>query len=908
MQGKRSFLGLCGLTLLCACPPPRVDGPPPPTASASALPHPQVEAAGAMRLGTEIAPIDYALALRIDPKAARFSGRATINLRFAGEQRVLALHGKDLRISKASFVAAGKPAHDVAVQVDAARGLLQVDLGESAPAGEHQLVLEYDAPFASGLAGMYKVAADGESYVFTQFEALDARRAFPCFDEPSFKARFTVELTVPKGNTAVSNTPVASLTTVGEDSRFLFKQSELLPTYLVAFAVGPFDVVEAAAIPPSGARKAAIPLRGVAVKGKGPQLGFALKETSGLILDLEGYFGIAYPFEKLDLIAVPDFAAGAMENAGAITFREALLLIDPKSGTERQKRDIVGVAAHELAHQWFGDLVTMKWWDDLWLNEGFATWMGQRIVHKRYPAWNADLELMGWSQGAMDSDSLVSARKVVQPIEQEDDVENAFDDLTYSKGAAIISMFERFIGEEAFRKGVQRYFEKHRFANASTSDFLNEVLPEGSRAAFRQYLERPGVPRVDLSVTCKDGNLSMLGVRAERFLPLGSSGNAAMPFELPLCVRTDSGTMCGQVSTTPKTETPFKLEKPTKCPAFVFPNADGAGYLRYTPTSEQIKVLFGRSFASLTAAERFAAIDALRASFKSGAADLSAVMGALATASKDKDRTLSFAASDLLEFVSDNLVGPDERAGFGKLVAGIYRERFQKLGLTAKSTTEDPETRLLRRDLLEQMALIARDPGVRKDALALAKQVLGVGGDGKLHLELAPAEIISTLLIVAVEEGKAEVWDALLVHLKATADAQLRRTLLSALVSASDEATAQKARLLLLDPALKASETLRYATNLLTVANVREANWAWLRENLAAVIARIPESSRSYFIGAPASLCDGAREKEIRDAFQPQLKEISGASRGLDNLVERLKICAAVKAFHAPAAKKLFAR
>jgi cytosol alanyl aminopeptidase len=903
----RSLVALGVLTLTGGCPSPRVDAPPPPTASVGA-PHPQVTAPGATRLSPEITPVRYALALRVDPKAARFSGKATIDVRFAREARALALHGKDLTITKASFVAAGKPAREIRVEADAAHGLLHLDLGESTAAGEHQLVLEYDAPFAGGLAGMYKVAVDGESYAFTQFEALDARRAFPCFDEPSYKARFTVELTVPDGSAAISNTPVASVSKVGGETRFVFKESELLPTYLIAFAVGPFDIVEAAPIPAKGTRKDPIPLRGVAVKGKGPQLAFALKETSGLLLDLEAYFGIPYPFAKLDIIAVPDFAAGAMENAAAITFREQLLLIDPKSSTEKQRRDIVGVAAHELAHQWFGDLVTMAWWDDLWLNEGFATWMGQRIVHKRYPTWNADLELMGWSQGAMDSDSLVSARKVVQPIEQEEDVENAFDDLTYSKGAAIISMFERFIGEEAFRKGVQRYFDKHRFANASTTDFLNDVLPEASRTAFRQYLERPGVPRVTLEPVCSDGNLSALTVRAERFLPLGSTGKPEMDFELPLCVRTDSGTMCAQVSTAPGKAAPFKIEKPTKCPSFVFPNADGAGYLRYTPTSEQITALFGKPFAALTNAERFAAIDALRASFKRGAADLPAIMSALARVAKDKDRALSFAAGDILDFTSENLVGPEERPAFGKLVGDIYRERFQKVGLTAKSTNEDAETRLLRRDLLEQMVFFARDPAVRKDALGLAKKISGLGSDGKLHLELAPSEIVSTVLTIGVEEGKAEVWDALLLHLKATDDAQLRRTLLAALVSANDEKTAEKARRLLLDPTLKASETLRYAMNLLTVGEMREANWAWMRANLAAVIARIPESSRGYFLSAPAALCDSAREKEIRDAFQPHLKEIGGAARGIDNTVERLKICAAVKAFHAPAAKKLFAK
>jgi len=905
MTVHRAQLALLGLTVLTACPAP-VDPPAIPKASASVALHPQVVAPAATRLSTEVTPTTYDLSLRIDPKENRFSGSVTIGLRFASEQSAISLHGKDLTITKTTFIASGKKARAASVHADEARGLLRLDLGESVPAGEHSLTIEYSAPFASGLAGMYRVDADGEAYAFTQFEALDARRAFPCFDEPAFKARYQVVIDAPKGSTVISNTSLASVAKIDEAwNRFTFRKSELLPSYLLAFAVGPFDVVEAPPIAANSTRKVPVPLRGVAVKGKGDKLAFALKETAGLVTDLEAYFGIAYPFDKLDIIAVPDFAAGAMENAGAVTFREVLLLIDPKTSSEAQRRDVVGVAAHELAHQWFGDLVTMKWWDDLWLNEGFATWMGQRIVMKRYPAWNADLELMGWSQGAMDSDSLVSARKIVQPIESEDDVENAFDDLTYSKGAAIISMFERFLGEEAFRKGVQRYLEKHRFANASTSDFLNDVLPESARAPFRQYLERPGVPRVDLSVSCKDGNLSELGVQAERYLPLGSSGDPQMPFELPLCVRTDQGTICSLVSTKPKSKTAFKLDKPMKCPAFVFPNADGAGYLRYTPTSEQIKTLFGKPFTALSPAERFAAVDALRASFRSGAADLPAIMGALGSVSGDSQRTLAFAANDLLEFISDNLLGSLERPRFGKYVGDMFRARWKKVGFQPKGK-EDADTRLLRRDLLENMALVARDAEVRKDAYALAKSVIGVGTDGKLHLEKAPSEIVASLLIVGVQEGKAEFWDALLTHLKTSSDAQLRRTLLSALVSPTDESVAVKARALTLDPTLKSSEVLRFSVNLLTVPEVREASWAWFQGNLAAIVARVPESSRSYLLSAPATLCDGGREKEVRDAFQSQMKNISGAPRGVENLIERLKICGAVKKRHQDSAKAFF--
>jgi alanyl aminopeptidase len=327
----------------------------------------------------------------------------------------------------------------------------------------------------------------GDDYVFTQFQPIAARRAFPGFDEPSFKAPFELTLTVPHGHVAVGNSPALSEEKDPSGRRRIrFAPTPPLPTYLVAWAVGPFDVVEAP-LPPSAEREHSLPLRGLAPRGRGPELRFALDHTGPLLESLERYFASPYPFAKLDVIAVPDFGAGAMENVGAFTFRDSLLLIDPDRAPEWQRRSFANVMAHELAHSWFGNLVTMPWWDDLWLNESFATWMLQQV------------------HSAMNADSLDSARSIRQPIASDHDIANAFDGITYSKGAGVLAMFERWLGEESFRAGIRRHVEEHRFGSADADDLLQALSAASGRdvsGPFQGFLTRPGVPFLRTREVC----------------------------------------------------------------------------------------------------------------------------------------------------------------------------------------------------------------------------------------------------------------------------------------------------------------------------------------------------------------------------------------------------------------------
>ena len=329
------------------------------------------------------------------------------------------------------------------------------------------MVVSFDGQLSEIPNGLYRVKDGDRWYAFTQFEPLAARTSFPCFDQPEFKTPYRIKLRVPSGMIALSNSQETGRRKEHGRVVFEFAETRALPTYLVAFAIGDFDVVSA----PEGAIPG-VPLRVITTKGKGGLAQYALERTPVIHKALSEYFGSGHPFDKLDLVAVPNFAAGAMENVGLVTFRETLLLLDGESAPANRKLWSQSVIAHELAHMWFGNLVTMAWWDDLWLNEAFATWMGTRIVQEVDPGLQADLERVAGTAHIMRLDSQVNTRAVRQKIRHGGDVQNAFDGITYGKGAAVLRMIESWLGPEAFRAGVREYLKAHAYGNAKTSDLL----------------------------------------------------------------------------------------------------------------------------------------------------------------------------------------------------------------------------------------------------------------------------------------------------------------------------------------------------------------------------------------------------------------------------------------------------
>ena len=444
---------------------------------------PAADPAGAPmgRLGPAVRPLAYRLELRILPDQDDFSGEVAIDVEIAGPTRVIHLHGKGLNVKTATYARGpGSGQTGRFAQVDPT-GVAQLEFDAPLPAGKGTLRVEYTGLYGRAGEGLYKSVIAGDAYTFTQFQPIEARRMFPGFDEPGFKTPFDIAVTTRTANNVVGNTPVRGERPAGDGlKRVEFETTLPLPTYLIALAIGPLDIVAGAPVPANGTRKSPLPLRGVATRGKGPRLRYALENTHAMVLYLEDYFDVPFPYPKLDLIASPDFGGG-MENAGAIIYGDPrLLLADDASVADR--RGFGGIHAHELAHQWFGDLVTPRWWDDIWLNESFANWMGFKAGNAWQAALRFDVVPALQTPAAMELDSRIAARQIRQPVSRNADIGSAFDAITYLKGGAVLGMFESWLGEDGFRAGIRTHMQRFPHGVADVEDFMAS-LAKGSGQA-----------------------------------------------------------------------------------------------------------------------------------------------------------------------------------------------------------------------------------------------------------------------------------------------------------------------------------------------------------------------------------------------------------------------------------------
>ena len=463
-----------------------------------------------IRLDQTVRPTHYRITLTIDPEAAVVAGKVGISITLPDERSAVTLHAKDLDIQRIEIVSplVAIPAKWRELSND---GTIEVAPNQPIGPGSYEILFEYTAPLNRGLEGLYKVIDDGSSAVFTQFEAIGARRAFPCFDEPGFKALFEIELTAPKKFQAISNT--MELNAISNKVGMVihrFAITKPLPTYLIFFAVGRFDIVKSSPVPKSKLRNKPIPVRGIAMEGKGEQLAIALKYTAPLVLLEEEYFGIAYPFDKLDLIAIPDFGAGGMENAGAIAYDESYVLLANSAGIE-ERRELLSIHAHEIAHHWFGNLVSPKWWDDLWLNESFATLMEYKFAHIIEPHWQFDTDIILGAHEAMLDDQVRSVRRVHEAIDSVDGISAAFDAITYQKGAMILAVAENAIGERAFQKIVRKFLKSQMYGTMTTESFLS--MFESSADRLVANMIRSGISEIGVPIS--DGTQFHDGVRYE---------------------------------------------------------------------------------------------------------------------------------------------------------------------------------------------------------------------------------------------------------------------------------------------------------------------------------------------------------------------------------------------------------
>lgn len=807
------------------------------TRAAPVLPPPD----GDRRLSDDVVPRNYTLHFDIDPAATTFRGTTEIELQLAKPTKRFDLHGLGLSIQQVSFV-----------QTDGRAVAARAELGENAGlsvhleqevAGGGRLRFEYSAGLDEIPESIYHVKDQQDWYVFTQFESQMAREAFPCFDEPKFKTPFAVTVTTPVGLTVVGNSPALErpVTPVLEGKQTVaFQPTKPLPTYLVALAIGPFEST-AADLVGLGAGGGALPHKVYTVRGKQGLTSYATSVTSPILKSLVDYLGSPYPYEKLDQVAVPTFNAGAMENVGLVTYRENILLIDAVAASERDRAVTRSIMAHEFAHMWFGNLVTTQWWDDIWLNEAFATWMAAKVMTEIAP----ELETPVWSVSnmldVMQQDALSTARPIRKVIAGSKDVQNAFDRITYQKGFAVLLMIENWIGPERFRKAIQNYLASHAWRNATMGDFvaaLDGVTEEPVTAVSTAFIAQAGVPIVEVNTTCAkaEGGKSLLAVDLEqhRYAPLGA---APLPeavnqvWSLPVCLgwigveRKHAQQTC-LVLDKPQTHVEVSLDQ---CPSAVYPNAAERGYYHVNLSTAELLDLTSRHWPKLRLEERVGLVKHALALFQGGQVDLATFASVLRNAAKDRHRLVVDAVIGGLWQLTRVASSHDERVAVQRFAVQLLSPHAKRLGVVAKPK-ESHADRLARGTVLAELGRQGPDATLKRTADQLAARFLG-GATG-LNLEQ-----LQLLLPIAAARGDAAMHAALLERLKSATPGE-RVSVIDALGSFTDAKLLQASYNALLDGTVLPTERNPLLNGAAVSPERYAVFWEWYLANEAAFMIK----------------------------------------------------------------------
>ena len=826
----------------------------------------------ALRLPSGVRPTHVTAELTVDPSQTFLEGKETIDLSLEAPVSLLWLNADNLQILDTV------PASTV---VDAQPGFVGLQFAAPLAMGKSSLQIHWKGKIsATDTDGCFRQQENGEWYAMTHFEPTGARRAFPSFDEPSFKIPWKFSLRVRKADAAFFNTPVESTEDAGEQKVVHFVETKPLPSYLLAWAVGPYERVAGAEM------KSGQPTGVIVTKGKAAWAKYSVQSTPKLMNLLADYYGVPYNYPKLDLFEVP-LGTGAMENPGLISFNQRINLARP--GTQSPQFEIVAaqVEAHEFAHLWFGDMVTTAWWDDIWLNEAFATWGEAKIIERFQPQWNEPSDRVRSTEGAMMNDQLLSARRIRQPIVSEGDIKTAFDGITYQKGSAVINMFEKWIGPDKFQKGVKKYLTEHADGNATATEFLAAISAEAGRdvaPAFTSFLDQPGLPLVQEKLVCDQGKPARLELGQFRYLPLGTQPRGQPRWEIPFCVRTEKGTTCTLLS-----DFTAKLELPS-CPEWVVPNAASAGYYRSALDDAALAKLI-KNLGKLTGPEKMRTYFDVDASAHAGLSDYGRAFELMGKLAGDKERHVVAALVPEL-MVAREMVTPELAPRYAAFVRKTFGARARALGFAEKKH-ESIDATILRPQLLRVVGDEGGDTAVRAEAQKLALRWLSD------HAVASP-ELASVALRLAALDGDAALYDKYLAAAKAEKSRLDRQRILDAMGAFRDPELIKRGFQIYLGDELDPRETYTLVAGPSSFAGTRELSFGFAQKNFDAIIAKMPRDFGGIVPRLGAGFCDEAHWKAMQAFFGPQARNFAGGERRLSQTLEQIEQCGAFRAKAAP--------
>jgi len=830
----------------------------------------------AQRLPSTVIPTHYTLKFAPDLKAATFSGEEAIDVNIVTSTNSITLNAIEIHFESVTITPNG-PEQTGTVTLDAEKQQATFTFPNTIPAGNATIKIRYTGILNNELRGFYLSKTAKRNYAVTQFEATDARRAFPCFDEPAIKATYDISLVIDAADTAISNSAIVADTPgpgAGKHT-LVFGTTPKMSTYLVAFLVGDFQC--------TGAREDDVDIRVCATPDKVALTPFALDVAKFALHYYDDYFGIHYPLKKLDLIGVPDFEAGAMENFGAITYRESDLLLDPRTATVADKRDVGLVVAHEMAHQWFGDLVTMQWWDNVWLNEGFATWMENKPVAAMHPEWNIPEEVASDEQDTLDIDAQPTTRAIRARADTPDEIDEMFDGIAYGKASDVLLMVENYLGEETFRKGVQAYLKPHEYGNATAEDFWNAQTATSHRPVdkvMESFVAQQGEPILDFGAPA-NGDVSVEQKRF--FLSPGISPDRAQKWTLPVCFKTAGPQDCELV-------TPATSRAPVPRASLLFANTGGKGYYRSAYSPAQYRDLVVHAASSLTPPEQISLLGDEWALTRSNHAAIGDYLGLAAALKSESNVELFSSAAAKIGTIADKIASTkEERDQLAAWIRRNYAPEYAKLNPPAAG--DPPNTRELRAKLLGLLVNQGDDSDLEADTRKIADKFLR-----------DPTSIDPTLgeaaLQAAAKNGDAALFDRLQKVYEDSSDPTVQENALRLLVQFRDPALLERGLEYSVSDKVRNQDAAIQLRTGLRIPENRDQVWKFIKTHWDAVRASLTTDLGALMVTGTGSFCTDAARDDVKSFFTAH--PVPASDVALKHALENIDGCVELRSLQEP--------
>jgi len=830
------------------------------------------------RLPLDVRPVRFGAHLALGLAAGTFEGRVEIEVKLAKPRRELTLHAVELTVGRARARSAGKTFPAGRIEPDEESETVTLRFDDELPAGLVTLDLAWSGRFSPGLRGLYRAGP----VAVTQFEAADARRVFPCFDEPAFKARWRIQLLqLPAGVAAISNGRIAEDRVEDGGKRTVaFTETPPLSSYLIVLCAGDLASSEPVAV-------RGVPIRTWAVPAKKHLTGFAQDCAAAVLPLLEDYFGQPYAYGKLDQIGVPDFEAGAMENAGAITFREVALLLDPKTAPLNVQKRVAEVITHELAHQWFGNLVTMVWWDDLWLNEAFATWMAYKIVDVWKPAWRVWMDFEAGKGAALHLDSLKSSHAIRAEVKNAQEAGESFDAITYEKGGAILRMIEGYLGEDRFREGIRLYMRKYREANA-TADDLWGALAESSGQPILElangWIRQVGYPLVSASQRGQE-----IVLRQRRFFSDPEAKEEGNPTRwlVPVVLRYRDETGARQHRELFRSDEAVILPAARGDLRWVLANAGARGFYRVAYDPPLLRRLI-EALPELESEERMNLVSDQWALVRAGAARVDGFLRLLeGVARHESDHSVLDEVVSRLSWIEHRGVSDADRARLQSWIARLFSGAAADLSWDARAG-EDDERRLRRAAVLRALALVAREPSSVSEAQARYRRL--AARDAK---SIDP-NLLDVIVAAAARAADQARFDELRRLAEEEIDPAAKRRYLHALAMVEHPDLVPRSVELALSDAVRMQDFATYMGTLLANRAARELAWQVIQERWADVRKKADSPMLLRRLIEALGALPERRHLVAVQAFL-EAHPVEGAKQAIAQTLERLRMDVALR-------------